>query len=117
MRKLLVDQRWATSSDPDYDVGFVALNPNDGKSIQDVLGANVLAFDAGYTNLVRVTGYPDSDNAPVTCINRTSMQSTTQIRFYCGGFFGGTSGSPWVTDFDPRTRTGHIVGLARLAGH
>lgn len=111
VRKLLVDQRWATSSDPDYDVGFVVLNPSDGKNIQDVLGANEISFDAGYSNLVRVTGYPDSADAPVTCMNRTSRQSATQIRFDCGGFVGGTSGSPWVTGFDPRTRTGHIVGV------
>ena len=109
--KLLVDQDWTTASDPDYDVGFVVLNPNGGKNIQDVLGANEIAFNAGYPNLVRVTGYPSSADAPVTCLNRTSMQSTTQVRFDCGGFFGGTSGSPWVTDFDPRTRTGHIVGV------
>jgi V8-like Glu-specific endopeptidase len=109
--KLLVDKDWATASDPDYDVGFVVLEPNDGKNIQDVLGANELAFNAGYSNLVRVTGYPSSANAPVTCLNRTSRQSPSQLKFDCGGFFGGTSGSPWVTDFDPRTRTGHIVGV------
>ena len=109
--KLLVDQHWTTASDPDYDVGFVVLNSNGGKNIQDVLGANEIAFNAGYTNLVRVTGYPSSADAPVTCINRTTKQSATQIRFDCGGFFGGTSGSPWVTDFDPQTRTGHIVGV------
>jgi V8-like Glu-specific endopeptidase len=109
--KLVVDPHWTTESDPDYDVGFVVLDPYDGKNIQDVLGANEIAFNAGYSNLVRVTGYPSSANAPVTCINRTSKQSATQVRFDCGGYFGGTSGSPWVTDFDPRTRTGHIVGV------
>lgn len=109
--KLFVDQHWAAASDPDYDVGFVVLNSDDGKNIQDVLGANEIAFNSGYTNLVRVTGYPSSADAPVTCINRTSMQSATQVRFDCGGFFGGTSGSPWLANFDPRTRTGHIVGV------
>jgi hypothetical protein len=44
-------------------------------------------------------------------MNRTSQQSARQVRFECGGFFGGTSGSPWVTGFDPRTRTGTIVGV------
>jgi V8-like Glu-specific endopeptidase len=109
--KLLVDQRWATSSDPDFDVGFVVLKPNDGLNIQDVLGANEIDFDAGYTNLVRVTGYPSSDDAPVTCLNYTTMQSPTQLKFDCGGFYGGTSGSPFVTHFDPRTLTGQIVGV------
>lgn len=110
-RKLLVDPRWAASSDPDFDIGFVVLQPLDGKNIQEVLGANRIAFDAGFTHLVRVTGYPSSANAPVTCMNWTTQQSQTQVRFDCGGFFDGTSGSPWITDFDPRTRTGTIVGV------
>lgn len=109
--RLLVDPRWAASSDPDFDVGFVVLRPLDGKNIQEVLGANQIEFDAGFVNLVRVTGYPASANAPVTCANWTSEQSATQLRFECGGFFGGTSGSPWMTRFDSRTRTGTIVGV------
>jgi hypothetical protein len=39
------------------------------------------------------------------------MQSATQLAFDCDGYTGGTSGSPWVTGFDPRTRTGTIVGV------
>jgi V8-like Glu-specific endopeptidase len=109
--KLLVDSHWATSSDPDFDVGFVVLKPLDGKNVQDILGANQIGFDAGYTNLVRVTGYPASADAPVTCINRTSQQSATQLRFDCGGYFGGTSGSPWMSRFDVKTLTGTIVGV------
>lgn len=110
-RKLLVAQQWASSSDPDFDVGFVVLQPLDGKNIEEVLGANQIGFDAGFEHLVRVTGYPASADAPVTCINRTSQQSARQVKFECGGFFGGTSGSPWLTKFDPRTRTGTIVGV------
>lgn len=110
-RKLLVAPQWASSSDPDFDVGFVVLQPLDGKNIQDVLGANKIGFDAGFEHVVRVTGYPASADAPVTCINRTSQQSARQVRFECGGFFGGTSGSPWLTSFDPQTHTGTIVGV------
>jgi hypothetical protein len=32
-------------------------------------------------------------------------------RFACGEYTDGTSGSPWVTHFDRRTRTGTIVGV------
>jgi hypothetical protein len=46
-----------------------------------------------------------------TCKNRTTRQSATQLRFDCNGFTGGTSGSPWVTGFDPATGTGRIVGV------
>lgn len=110
-RKLLVAPQWVSSSDPDFDVGFVVLQPLGGKNIEEVLGADQIGFDAGFNHLVRVTGYPSSANAPVTCMNQTSQQSARQVRFECGGFFGGTSGSPWITRFDPRSRTGTIVGV------
>jgi V8-like Glu-specific endopeptidase len=108
---LLVDDRWAKSSDPDFDVGFISVEPNDGKNIADVLGANSLGIDLGFTHIVRVVGYPSSSDVPIACINKTSQQSASQLRFACGGYFGGTSGSPWLTRFDPKTRTGQIVGV------
>lgn len=110
-RRLLVAPQWQKSSDPDYDVGFVTLNSNNGKNIEDILGANKLGFNPRYRNLVRVTGYPDSEDAPVACRNWTSKQSPTQLRFNCAGFYDGTSGSPFVTHFDPRNRSGTIIGV------
>jgi len=109
--RLLVAPQWENSSDPDYDIGFIVLKPHDGQNIEEVLGANQLGIDPGYENLVRVTGYPASQDAPVTCTGRTSEQSESQLRFECHGFTGGTSGSPWITHFDPRTLTGIIVGV------
>jgi len=108
---LLVAPQWENFSDPAYDVGFIVLKPDDGKNIEEVLGANQLGIDPGYDNQVRVTGYPASQDAPVTCTGPTSKQSESQLRFECDGFTGGTSGSPWVTHFDLRTRTGTIVGV------
>lgn len=29
----------------------------------------------------------------------------------CGGFYGGTSGSPWLSDFDDDSGTGRIIGV------
>lgn len=109
--KLLVAPEWANSSDPDYDVGFVVLKPHDGENIEDVLGANRLGNDSAYQYLVHVTGYPDSGDAPITCINWTTRQSATQLRFECAGYTGGTSGSPWVAHFSSRSRSGTIVGV------
>ena len=110
-QRLLVAPQWANSADPDFDVGFVVLQPHDGENIQQVLGANRLDYDSGYQYLVRVTGYPSSAETPITCVNWTSRESATQLRFNCGGYTGGTSGSPWVTNFDPRSQTGTIVGV------
>jgi hypothetical protein len=96
--------QWARSSDPDYDVGFVALEPHDGQNIQQVLGASRLATDLGDRYLVHVTGYPDSENVPISCVNWTSRFSDTQLKFECAGYTGGTSGSPWVTRLRSRPR-------------
>jgi V8-like Glu-specific endopeptidase len=109
--RLLVAPQWAKSADPDYDVGFVVLQPLGGEKIQQVLGGNQIAFDPGYQNLVRVTGYPSSADAAITCRNWTSEQSATQLRFNCGGYTGGTSGSPFITHFDTQSRTGTVVGV------
>ena len=109
--RLIVAPQWADASDPDFDVGFVVLQPNDGRNIEQVLGASRLMTDTGYRYLVHVTGYPDSADAPITCVNWTARQSATQLRFECGGYTGGTSGSPWVTHFSTRSRTGTIVGV------
>jgi V8-like Glu-specific endopeptidase len=110
-RDLLVAPQWISDADPSLDVGFVVLKPYDGQNIEDILGANRLAFNPGYRNLVRVTGYPASGDAPITCRNWTSELNLTQLQFACPGFTGGTSGSPWVTQFDRVTRTGTIVGV------
>jgi V8-like Glu-specific endopeptidase len=111
VRKLLVASGWDDASDPALDVGFVVLNSRDGKNIEDVLGANTLGIDSGYQHLVRVTGYPSSDDKPIMCFTWTARQSASQLRLACAGFTGGTSGSPWITHFDPQTRDGAIVGV------
>ena len=110
-RAVFLDQRWAQGADPDYDVGFVALSARDSRNIQDVLGANRITFGTRARQLVRVTGYPSNADAPVTCQNWTSQDDNGNLRFDCDGFFGGTSGSPWLADFDAVTRTGTIVGV------
>jgi V8-like Glu-specific endopeptidase len=109
--KLLVAPQWAHSSNPAYDVGFVVLKPHDGRNIQQVLGANSLGTDLHYQYLVHVTGYPDRSAAPITCVNWTERSSNIELEFDCAGYSGGTSGSPWVIGFSPRSHTGTIVGL------
>jgi V8-like Glu-specific endopeptidase len=109
--RLLVASEWATSANPNDDVGFVVLESHDGQNIEQILGGDRLAIDSGYRFLVRVTGYPDSADAPITCLNWTSRQSASQLQFDCNGYTDGTSGSPWVAHFDPQSRTGTIVGV------
>jgi V8-like Glu-specific endopeptidase len=109
--KYVLDPRWVNGADPDLDVAFIVLKPLNGKNIQDVLGANQIAFNTGFDHFVRVTGYPSSADAPIVCGNWTTRQSQDQLKFACQDFTGGTSGGPWITRFDPAARTGTIVGV------
>jgi hypothetical protein len=84
--KLLVPPQWAESSNPDYDVGFVVLEKHEDQNIQQVLGGDRLGDDLRYQYLVHVTGYPDTRNAPITCVNWTARFSDTQLEFDCFGF-------------------------------
>ncbi|MFH9348266.1 trypsin-like serine peptidase [Kitasatospora sp. NPDC017646] len=106
-----VDDGWKDHADPDVDVAFAVVQAQNGQQVQQVLGANKLGINRGYHVPVRVTGYPGSSDVPITCANTTSEQSASQLRIDCPDYTGGTSGSPWVTDFDPATRTGTVVGV------
>ncbi|MFD9595507.1 trypsin-like serine peptidase [Kitasatospora sp. NPDC059973] len=106
-----VDQAWKDGADPDVDVAFAVVQPQGGRQVQQVLGANRLGVDRGHRLPVKVTGYPGASDVPITCSNTTSEQSPSQLRIDCPDWTGGTSGSPWVTDFDPDTRTGTVVGV------
>ncbi|MFD5757596.1 trypsin-like serine peptidase [Streptomyces sp. NPDC127044] len=115
VNKVVVDDRWATSQDEDLDVAFLTVGPKDGKNIQDVLGGNSLGTDRGFNNEVKITGYPTSRDTPISCQNRTTKFSDTQLRIQCTDFEGGTSGSPWLTDYDLKSHTGTVIGV--LGGH
>ncbi len=110
-RAIVLPTRWVRSSDPALDVAFIVLRASHGRRIQSMLGADRLGIHQGFTNVVRVTGYPATGAEPITCVSRTSRESRHQMRFRCGGFSAGTSGSPWVARFNPRTNQGVIVGV------
>ncbi|AXI76362.1 trypsin-like serine peptidase [Peterkaempfera bronchialis] len=59
--------------------------------------------------------YPAGGQEPISCIGRSAQQDPHQMRLPCTGYTGGTSGSPWITEIDPRTRTGYVIGV--IGGH
>jgi V8-like Glu-specific endopeptidase len=115
VKKVIIDDRWAKSRDENLDVAFLLLDKKDGKQIQDDLGGNTLGIDRGFDNEVKITGYPSSRETPISCRNRTTKFSGTQLRIRCTDFEGGTSGSPWLADYDPKSQTGTVIGV--LGGH
>ncbi|MCX4763184.1 trypsin-like peptidase domain-containing protein [Streptomyces sp. NBC_01275] len=101
---------WAKGEDEDSDVAFAVLASHGRKAVEDVVGGNRFAArtTTGAT-AVTVTGYPDSREAPIRCVNKPAQHSSTQQRIACPDFTGGTSGSPWVNG------DGQVVGV--LGGH
>ncbi|MGW7413443.1 FG-GAP-like repeat-containing protein [Streptomyces sp. NPDC054863] len=100
----------------DVDFAFATVKPNKtGQQIQDITGGNRLTRTPGYANWVTVMGYPNSGDAPadkaIKCYTKTTrLAGYKQMRLDCGGFYGGTSGSPFLMNYDEKTKTGDLVG-------
>ncbi|MFI6641272.1 trypsin-like serine peptidase [Streptomyces sp. NPDC050504] len=100
----------------DLDFAFATVKPDGrGRGLESVTGANRLARAAGYTNTVTVVGYPTRKNSPadrpVGCrVETAPLPGYRQMRMECAGFHGGTSGSPWIANFDEATKTGDVIG-------
>jgi V8-like Glu-specific endopeptidase len=117
--KAYTDARFrSTGAGTDYDYAFAKVGRNAaGRQIQDIIHGNTLAVTPTYRNAwAAVTGYPKAGSAPanrpVTCWAPTrKLAGYTQMVFLCRGFYGGTSGSPWLIGFNPRTNTGKAIGL------
>ena len=110
--QLVVDPRWISDSDEDLDFGFLVVHQQGSpRTVQDAAGANQLGTSMGYDLPVRVTGYPDDSEKPTSCDTNSTEEHQFQMRFECGDFPDGTSGGPWVTDIDPATGRGTVVGV------
>ncbi|WP_369780572.1 serine protease [Streptomyces sp. R33] len=100
----------------DLDFSFVTLTPNDRGSAENLTGALTFTPTPTYENNVRVVGYPSSNSVnpkhqAITCDVPTSrLYPFRQMKMECGGYYGGVSGSPWIKDYDAKTRTGQVIG-------
>lgn len=101
-----------------WDVAFAEVGPgSNGKQVQDVVGANNLATGRGYAfDNVTLIGYPGNDAQPLTCTTNTTQFTPTDgtpgsfLRIACQDYRTGTSGGPFLANFNPQTGTGDVVG-------
>ncbi|MET9700245.1 hypothetical protein ABZY31_25480 [Streptomyces sp. NPDC006529] len=122
--KVWVDPRYAQQG-PELaatlDVAFARVGPNSqGAPVQEAVGGgNRLVTGDGYEHdEVRLIGYPASAARPRVCVNRTTRFTSTDpgspgsfLRIDCTGYPGGTSGGPFLKNFDRYTNTGDVVGV------
>lgn len=108
---IVVDDRWASSEDPDDDVAFLVLARHGGHPLEALTGGEHIGIGEHAGQMVRVTGYPASADAPIACNNRVKTFSPTQLQFNCGGYTDGTSGSALLTGVNPSTGLGTVIGV------
>jgi len=110
--RVYTDAAWQSAQDPDDDVAFLQLSSAPGGApVETVTGAEHVATDAAAGRLVRVIGYPDTADQPVSCVNWTKLFSPTQLEFDCGGFTDGTSGGPFLANVPAPSGLGTVIGV------
>jgi V8-like Glu-specific endopeptidase len=111
VQNVFVAPGWTRSADPNLDFAFLTVAPStSGRPLQRVTGGNWLGVNRGYDHAVEAIGYPNSADEPVGCRTRSFQGMPHQLQFNCHGFTDGTSGGPWLIDYDSRTGSGTIIG-------
>jgi V8-like Glu-specific endopeptidase len=110
--RVFVDSAWESRADPNDDFAFLTVaQPGNSTPIEEITGAELLGIGQPPADIVQVTGYPDGLDQPVTCRNRASAFSSTQLEFDCGGYTDGTSGSPFLIHRDTATGDSTVIGV------
>ncbi len=111
--KVYVDQAWKSASSEDDDFAFLRVSrPGSSTPVEDETGAEKLVTGTPAVHqMVRVIGYPNAANLPITCQNRLREPMEDQLEFDCGGYTNGTSGGPFLSRVDPSTGQGQLIGV------
>ena len=109
--RVIVDQSWISSENPNADVAFLTVTGQDGARIQDITGGERLGIGQAAGQYVRVIGYPQASNVPIRCGNLVRSFGPTQLVFDCGRYTDGTSGGPLLEDVNPTTGLGTVIGV------
>ena len=110
--RIIEDQSWISSADPDDDFAFLVVHESGARGgIQKLTGGEAVGINVPAGHTVTVAGYPDTHDAMISCENTATAFSPTQYRFDCGGFTGGTSGSPLLADVGTPDGRDTVIGV------
>ena len=111
--RIIRAQQWMNGvKNPDFDIAFVTVaRPGDARPLESLTGAEHFgAIPAAGTLGVQIA-YPYASPRPVACRTPVRFLSATQLQLDCANFSGGSSGGPVLTDVDPHTGIGTLVGV------
>jgi V8-like Glu-specific endopeptidase len=109
--QVIADSGWLDSGNPDHDVAFLVVHqPGSRQPIQDLTGGERLGIGWQSRARVRVIGYPDATEQPVTCTNETKPFQAREMEFDCAGYTDGTSGAPFLARLGS-AGTGTVIGV------
>jgi len=111
VRRIVVDPGWRAWRNPNRDVAFLVVGRPGRPGVQDRTGGERLGTGWPARAWVHVVGYPDGEQWPVICANRTHPFGRHQLRFDCGGYPDGTSGGPFLARWNGAAGTGTVIGV------
>ncbi|WP_155053891.1 trypsin-like serine peptidase [Streptomyces blattellae] len=112
------DSLWASDADERYDIGVIVLNDNAaGEQVADVAGAFDVRTTPSTTAPVHIAGYPATGgydgNHQEHCEDVTEPTPPPRdlVMAECPNMYQGSSGGPWLYEFDPVEEVGDIYGV------
>ncbi|MFG3494882.1 trypsin-like serine peptidase [Streptomyces sp. NPDC047928] len=118
VRSVQVDDAWRDDRDDAHDYAFLTLEPDArGRQVQRVVGGLPVDWASGPERRVTVVGYPNEDHNPgnraVSCTTDTARDPDLEgsLLMECGGFWSGTSGSPWLAGHRDAQRPGRVIAV------
>ncbi|MCB5182563.1 trypsin-like serine peptidase [Streptomyces antimicrobicus] len=114
--KTLATDQWAASEDMNFDVGFAVVAPQNGRKLSDVVGAQGITFNGGYSKRMYAFGFPAAspyDGTKLVYCSGNSGKDFLLTKDHSLGcnMTGGSSGGPWFQDFNESTGLGTQVSV------
>ncbi|MGW0389474.1 trypsin-like serine peptidase [Streptomyces sp. NPDC003042] len=114
--KTFATDQWAASEDMNMDVGLAVVAPLNGQKLSQVVGAQGILFNGGYSKKMYSFGFPAASPYDGTKLVYCSGNSgrdflLTKDHSLACNMTGGSSGGPWFQDFNEATGLGTQVSV------
>jgi hypothetical protein len=114
--KTFATDQWAASEDMNMDVGLAVVAPQNGRTLSQVVGAQGILFNGGYSKRMYSFGFPAAapyDGTKLVYCSGNSGKDFLLTKDHSLGcnMTGGSSGGPWFQDFNEATGLGTQVSV------